>query len=53
VQMSMEHRGFIASWPQFGVPRGLCLANLPGGQAMSITSLAAWLHGGDQASSGR
>ena len=32
--MSMEwarttaHRGFIASWPQFGVPAGLFLANL-------------------------
>src|SRR5215472_16193532 len=22
-----EHRGFIASWPQFGGPAGLCLAN--------------------------
>jgi MFS family permease len=34
VLMSMEwartnaHRGFIASWPQFGVPSGLFLANL-------------------------
>ena len=34
VLLSMEwartnkHRGFIASWPQFGVPRGLFLANL-------------------------
>ena len=34
VLMSMEwargnkHRGFIASWPQFGVPCGLFLANL-------------------------
>ena len=34
VLMSMEwartnaHRGFIASWPQFGVPAGLFLANL-------------------------
>ena len=34
VLMSMEwartnaHRGFIASWPQFGVPAGLSLANL-------------------------
>src|SRR6476646_8007285 len=32
--MSMEwsaqgRRGFIASWPQFGVPVGLLLANLP------------------------
>jgi len=32
--MSMEwtktnaHRGFVASWPQFGVPAGLFLANL-------------------------
>ncbi len=23
-----EHRGFVASWPQFGVPAGLFLANL-------------------------
>src|ERR1700723_607175 len=23
-----KHRGFIASWPQFGAPAGLCLANL-------------------------
>jgi PAS domain S-box-containing protein len=22
-----QHRGFIASWPQFGAPAGLCLAN--------------------------
>jgi len=34
VLMSMEwarsnkHRGFVASWPQFGVPLGLALANL-------------------------
>src|SRR5271155_1218344 len=34
VLMSMEwarsnkHRGFVASWPQFGVPSGLFLANL-------------------------
>ena len=34
VLMSMEwvrtnlHRGFIASWPQFGVPCGVFLANL-------------------------
>jgi hypothetical protein len=25
---SNQHRGFIASWPQFGVPVGLFLANL-------------------------
>src|SRR5690349_1564605 len=25
---SNEHRGYIASWPQFGVPAGLFLANL-------------------------
>jgi metabolite-proton symporter len=25
---STKHRGFIASWPQFGVPAGLFLANL-------------------------
>src|SRR3979490_453916 len=36
VLMSMEwtktnaHRGFVASWPQFGVPAGLFLANLAG-----------------------
>src|SRR4051794_40669575 len=36
VLMSMEwaktnqHRGFIASWPQFGVPAGLFFANLSG-----------------------
>ncbi len=34
VLLSMEwartnaHRGFIASWPQFGAPAGLCLANV-------------------------
>ena len=34
VLLSMEwarttsHRGFIASWPQFGAPAGFCLANL-------------------------
>ena len=25
---SNQHRGFIASWPQFGVPAGLFLSNL-------------------------
>jgi len=25
---SNHHRGFIASWPQFGVPAGLFLSNL-------------------------
>jgi MFS family permease len=40
VLMSMEwartnaHRGFVASWPQFGVPAGLFLANL----AVLVTS---------------
>src|ERR1700724_1969050 len=27
---SNQHRGFIASWPQFGVPAGLFLGNLAG-----------------------
>src|ERR1700738_1119749 len=27
---SDHHRGFIAAWPQFGVPAGLFLANLAG-----------------------
>src|SRR5690349_6922026 len=43
VLLSMEwtrtnaHRGFAASWPQFGVPAGLFLANLvvPGSSAVS------------------
>ncbi|HLY55221.1 MAG TPA: MFS transporter [Stellaceae bacterium] len=46
VLMSMEwarsnqHRGFIASWPQFGVPAGLFLANL------AVLGFSAW--SGDQ-----
>ncbi|MFL5282693.1 MAG: MFS transporter [Rhodopila sp.] len=34
-----QHRGFIASWPQFGVPAGLFLANL-------AVLLCSWLSGG-------
>jgi MFS family permease len=37
---SNEHRGFIASWPQFGVPAGLFLANL------AVLAFSAW--SGDQ-----
>jgi len=33
-----QHRGFIASWPQFGVPAGLFLANL-------AVLLCSWLSG--------
>ena len=48
--MSMEwarsdnHRGFIASWPQFGVPCGLFLANLPvlGFRQMSGEQFLSW-----------
>ena len=46
VLMSMEwaktdkHRGFIASWPQFGVPAGLFLANL-------AVLTFSWLSGDD------
>jgi metabolite-proton symporter len=46
VLMSMEwarthgHRGFVASWPQFGVPCGLFLSNL------SILAFSTW--SGDQ-----
>jgi MFS family permease len=42
VLLSMEwaktnaHRGFIASWPQFGVPAGLFLANL------AVLAFSAW-----------
>src|SRR3954466_79326 len=45
VLLSMEwartshHRGFVASWPQFGVPSGLFLANL-------AVLLCSWLSGG-------
>ncbi|MGO4835252.1 MFS transporter, partial [Rhizobiaceae sp. 2RAB30] len=44
VLLSMEwartsgHRGFIASWPQFGVPCGLFLANL-------VVLVVSWLSG--------
>jgi len=39
-----EHRGFIASWPQFGVPAGLFLANLAvlGFSSMSGESFLSW-----------
>ncbi len=37
---SNRHRGFIASWPQFGVPAGLFLANL------AVLAVSAW--SGDQ-----
>jgi MFS family permease len=37
---SHHHRGFVASWPQFGVPAGLFLANLP------ILAFSSW--SGDQ-----
>ncbi|OAJ57894.1 MFS transporter [Paraburkholderia ginsengiterrae] len=51
VLMSMEwtrtnaHRGFVASWPQFGVPAGLFLANLAV-LAMSQYSGSAFLSWG-------
>jgi MFS family permease len=37
---SHQHRGLVASWPQFGVPAGLFLANL------SILAFSSW--SGDQ-----
>jgi MFS family permease len=39
-----EHRGFIASWPQFGVPAGLFLANLAvlAFSALSGPQFLAW-----------
>jgi MFS family permease len=37
---SNRHRGFIASWPQFGVPAGLFLSNL------AVLAASAW--SGDQ-----
>src|SRR5215831_6040890 len=37
---SNRHRGFIASWPQFGVPAGLFLANL------AVLAFSSW--SGDQ-----
>jgi MFS family permease len=41
---SNKHRGFIASWPQFGVPAGLFLANLAvlGASAMSGDHFLTW-----------
>ncbi|HVJ53257.1 MAG TPA: MFS transporter [Aliidongia sp.] len=50
VLLSMEwaktnaHRGFIASWPQFGVPAGLFLANLAvlGFSALSGDGFLTW-----------
>jgi MFS family permease len=50
VLMSMEwtktnaHRGFAASWPQFGVPAGLFLANLAvlGFSALSADEFLSW-----------
>ncbi len=41
---SNRHRGFIASWPQFGVPAGLFLANLAalGASAVSGDAFATW-----------
>jgi MFS family permease len=39
-----RHRGFIASWPQFGVPAGLFLANLAvlGSSALSGEAFLSW-----------
>jgi MFS family permease len=39
-----QHRGFIASWPQFGVPAGLFLANLAvlGVSAVSGDQFLTW-----------
>jgi MFS family permease len=41
---SNQHRGFIASWPQFGVPAGLFLANLAvlGASAISRDAFGTW-----------
>jgi MFS family permease len=41
---SNQHRGFIASWPQFGVPAGLFLANLAvlGASALSGDQFLTW-----------
>src|SRR4051794_16794838 len=41
---SNRHRGFIASWPQFGVPAGLFLANLAvlGTSAVSAEQFLMW-----------
>src|SRR6201986_5381876 len=35
---SSKNRGFIASWPQFGAPAGLCLANI-------MVLLFSWISG--------
>ena len=39
-----SNRGFLASWPQFGAPAGLALANLAllGFSAMSGDQFLAW-----------
>src|SRR4051794_39540098 len=41
---SNRHRGFIASWPQFGVPAGLFLSNLAvlGTSAVSAEQFLMW-----------
>jgi len=41
---SNQHRGFIASWPQFGVPAGLFLSNLAvlGVSALSGDQFLTW-----------
>ena len=41
---SNQHRGFIASWPQFGVPAGLFLSNLAvlASSAVSGDQFLAW-----------
>ena len=41
---SNQHRGFIASWPQFGVPAGLFLANLAvlGFSSVSGAQFSTW-----------
>jgi MFS family permease len=41
---SNRHRGFIASWPQFGVPAGLFLANIAvlAASAVSGNHFATW-----------
>jgi metabolite-proton symporter len=41
---SNQHRGFITSWPQFGVPAGLFLANLAvlGSSAISGDQFLVW-----------
>jgi MFS family permease len=41
---SNQHRGFIAAWPQFGVPAGLFLSNLAvlGASALSGDQFQTW-----------